>query len=125
AGGEWIVYTVPIVITAVGDHQLEYRSLDAVGNVEEIHSIDIHIVATTPDQDVKPPTTYIDVSYQLGNHYYKYTADETVEVQLLASDDMSGVLDSVYRINTGLWHTYSGPIILTEEGEYQLEYYSV
>src|SRR5690554_5986561 len=74
--------------------------------------------------DVTPPTTYSNVSYQLGNHYYKYTDDETVEVTLTAVDDMSGVFETMYRINSDVWQSYSGTIVLTEEGEYLLEYYS-
>ncbi|MGH2711319.1 MAG: M14 family zinc carboxypeptidase, partial [Actinomycetota bacterium] len=34
-GGDWTTYTGPFQVTEVGDHDLQYRSSDVVGNLEE------------------------------------------------------------------------------------------
>ncbi len=90
-GEEWIRYTSTIVLTT-GIHKFEYRSVDAVGNIEEIHAVDISIV---PD----PPSTRRSVSFQLGNHNSKYTKEDAVGVTLTAI----GNTYTEYRINSGEW----------------------
>ncbi len=59
SGREWLLYNAPIVLSAVELHKLEYRSADVVGNLEEIQSVDVSIVAPTPT-----PKHYIQGSEQ-------------------------------------------------------------
>jgi hypothetical protein len=124
AGEEWQRYSAPIEFNTIGEHKLEYRSVDAVGNQEGIHSLLIPIVNPVL-MDVVAPYTSRNVSFQLGNHYYTYTNQKNVEVTLTASDDVPGELITKYRMNAGPWQIYDRMLFLDEEGEYKLEYYSV
>jgi hypothetical protein len=76
--------------------------------------------------DNEPPVTTIhfDPSEPDGeNGWYKSIPDIYFE----ATDDMSGVNHTFYRIEGGCWEEYlGGPIVfLGEDGEYIIEFYSV
>ncbi|MFC0390188.1 OmpL47-type beta-barrel domain-containing protein [Paenibacillus mendelii] len=44
-GGTWQIYqSTPIVVAAEGDHRVEYRSIDLIGNVEAIKQVSFTIV---------------------------------------------------------------------------------
>ncbi len=48
-----------------------------------------------------------------------------VEVTLSATDDDSGVDYTMYRINNGTWTTYSSSFMVSSNGHYQVDFYSV
>jgi len=47
-----------------------------------------------------------------------------VQVTLSATDDDSGVDYTMYRINNGTWTTYSSSFIVSDNGHYQVDFYS-
>ncbi|MBI4009964.1 MAG: Ig-like domain repeat protein, partial [Candidatus Aenigmarchaeota archaeon] len=49
-------------------------------------------------------------------------SDQTIT--LSPTDALSGVQDTFYRINLGIWTSYVAPIFITDEGINTLEYYS-
>ena len=73
--------------------------------------------------DVTPPfTTYTPVPTPNGKNGW-YVSN--VEVELSATDNISGVKTTYYRIDGNNWSVYTEPFILTSEGEHLLEYYSI
>jgi len=52
-----------------------------------------------------------------------YVSD--VEVSFVAVDDLSGVNATYYRVNGGEWWIYDSPFVISEDGYYMIEYYSV
>ena len=79
---------------------------------------------TTFNDDTTPPVTTIsfDPPEPDGDNGW-YVSD--VEVTLNATDDMSGVNVTYYRINNGTLETYIEPFIVKADGMYLVEFYSV
>jgi len=74
--------------------------------------------------DTTPPVTTctLDPDAPDGDNGW-YVSDVTVTLK--ATDDMSGVNATYYKINGGEWETYDSPFVIWEDGEYMIEYYSV
>ena len=74
-------------------------------------------------EDLTPPETTATASGTVGNNgWYK----SNVLVDLTATDDLSGVLETKYRLNSSTpFEIYSVPINLTNEGINTLEFYSI
>ncbi len=94
-----------------GSHILKVRAVD---NAEyESWSAPVNILIAIPD--ITPPVTvpWYPTSWKNTN----------VMVGLTATDDISGVKETKYRVNGGLWET--GIIILVkDEGNHSIEFYS-
>ena len=72
--------------------------------------------------DATPPETTMDVNGTMGlNGWYV----SPVQVILIATDNQSGVDRIMYQINSGGWSEYSTPILLTQSGNYTIEYYAI
>jgi parallel beta-helix repeat protein len=71
--------------------------------------------------DITPPVTTISFEGNLGGDNW-YTSDITITLN--ATDDLSGVDTTHYRINNGAWITYSGPFMVTDDGAYGIDFYS-
>ena len=99
--------------TQEGINKLEYWSLDLADNEESHHFLYIKL-------DFTPPETSGNISMDWYN--------EDINVNLLAHDNLSGVSETFYRINSGPQQSLklSGqPIITTEGDDNTLEYWSV
>ncbi|HEU5140443.1 MAG TPA: endo-1,4-beta-xylanase [Bacillales bacterium] len=46
-GGEWQTYSAPFAIKADGTTSIDYRSVDQAGNIEEIQTLNVRVVAPT------------------------------------------------------------------------------
>lgn len=90
--------------------------------------ISVSVIPSTGDRvsfdDTTPPnTTHVfDPSYPDGENSW-YASD--VEVTLIAIDDWSGVNATYYRLDGGLWMTYTEPFTVKSDGEHVIQYYSV
>jgi hypothetical protein len=71
--------------------------------------------------DDVPPTTIIDTSGTAGLEGW-FVSDVTVT--LTATDDLSGIAETWYRINGDSWSIYQQPLIITTEGTSTVYYYS-
>ncbi|HDP97363.1 MAG TPA: hypothetical protein ENN25_06715 [Euryarchaeota archaeon] len=69
-----------------------------------------------------PPITSAELSGTEGSNGW-YTSE--VEVTLTATDDASGVNYTMYRIGSGDWEEYTSAIVLDEDGEFTVYFYSV
>ncbi|RDE15558.1 MAG: hypothetical protein C4K47_02710 [Candidatus Thorarchaeota archaeon] len=108
-GNSWFTYMEPIVVGTEGTTVLEYRSVDYAGNTETPSQLSISI-------DMTPPTTDIDMEL-----YYS-----TGMIVLTATDSVSGVAHTYYRIDGVNWVEYTGPFQFSVTAGFNvIEYYSV
>ncbi|HEC89831.1 MAG TPA: PKD domain-containing protein, partial [Thermoplasmatales archaeon] len=100
---------------------IKWYAVDNLGNTEEIHSIEVKV-------DDTPPVTLLEESepYYIDDRGIWVTSDTML--YLNATDYPScgcGVNSSWYKIDDGSWNLYPGRIVILEEGEHTLYYYSV
>jgi len=116
--GEWITYTEPFDVTEDGEYTLSYYSVDLAGNTETTKEVDFKI-----DHDTEPPVTTHEFEGTMGDNDW-YTSN--VVVTLTGEDDSSGVDYTMYKLEDDTeWQEYTGPILVTEDGEHTIMYYSV
>lgn len=107
-GGNWTVYTNPVLVTEEGQ-TIEARTWDQAGNVSNVASADIQIDKTPP---TVPSINTDPAGDTTGN----------VEVTITPGVDMvSGVRMTEYKVGaSSTWETYTGTITLSSEGEHQV-----
>jgi outer membrane protein assembly factor BamB len=114
-GGSAQTYNNPFSISSDGVHTLEFWSVDVAGNSETHQTQTVGIDATGP-------VTQASVSGTVGmNDWYR----SAVQVSLSASDNLSGVQNSNYRVDGGAVQTYSGAFVLASAGQHTVDYWSV
>jgi outer membrane protein assembly factor BamB len=114
-GGPAQTYTTTFSITGDGSYAIEYWSVDTAGNTEAHKTRTMGI-------DTTAPVTQASVSGSAGmNNWYR----SAVQVSLNASDNVSGVYNSFYRIDGGAIQTYAGPFVLSTVGQHTVDYWSV
>ncbi|MDR7073221.1 OmpL47-type beta-barrel domain-containing protein [Fictibacillus barbaricus] len=111
-GKEWKTYSTPFKLES-GKFTIEYRSTDKAGNVESTKSISV-IVDTEA-----PVTTSKTTPEKSGNIF-----NQIVTVKLSATDKLSGVKLTQYRIDGKEWKTYTASFTLKAAGKYKVEYRS-
>ncbi len=103
-----------------GTHTIYYFSEDRAGNIETTKSTEIKI-------DTAPPETLINLSGMNYGFDPVVIGLETI-ISLSSTDQGSGVLSTVYRIDTptdpGLWQSYLGPFSITTGGEHTIYFKS-
>ncbi len=109
-GGAWSAYDAPVQISAEGTTTLEYRSVDVKGNSENINSATVRIDDSAPVTTDDAPAGWVD---------------GPVSVTLEATDTVSGLELTEYRLNGGAWSAYDAPVQISAEGTTTLEYRSV
>ena len=104
-GGSWLTYPAGGVdVDGDGEHTVEFYSVDNVGNEEAVDSETFVI-------DCTAPSTTADV--------------EGSNVTLEASDAVSGVDSTMYRVDGGDWTEYDGTFAVTAAGNHTVDFYSV
>ena len=121
--GAFTTYSAPVRVSGDGEHTLQYRSVDKAGNVEDAKSVVVRIDGT-------PPATTASLD-----------GTGPVTLTLDASDPLSGVATTEYRVNAAVpfgavgaarfaesadWVTYSASAkpVFTLPGPYTVEYRS-
>ncbi len=81
-------------------------------------------IGATNRDDITPPVTActLDPAEPDGLNDW-YVSD--VEVTLNATDDMSGVNVTYYRVNNQGWEIYEYPFVFNNSNQYTIEYYSI
>ena len=114
-GGQWNVYMQPILINSDGKHTVDFYSEDRAGNKETDLQVKIDIDNSAPETDYT-------LSGTVGNNGW-YTSDVTLT--FTAKDDFSGLNKTKYRVNGGGWKLYTAPVMLSDDGAFAINYYSV
>lgn len=103
--GDWTDYTGTITVTTEGIVTIYGRTLDKVGNMSKVSSVESKIDKSKP----QIPIVLLSKSGWSQN-------DVTVQISG-GSDTYSGVKGYRYKLGEeGLWQDYSGPIIIPNEG---------
>jgi hypothetical protein len=71
--------------------------------------------------DTVPPVTTCTLNGDMNGNVYV----SNVTVTLTAIDNGSGVEYTKYKLDTGVWTTYTAPFIVSEDGNHTLSFYSV
>lgn len=71
--------------------------------------------------DTTPPVTEHELSGTQGDAGW-WVSD--VGVELSATDDLSGVDETLYRIDGGAWQSYAGSFVVSGDGTHSVDYYS-
>ncbi|HWP55744.1 MAG TPA: Ig-like domain-containing protein, partial [Pyrinomonadaceae bacterium] len=114
-GGATQTYGSPFTISADGNHAVDYWSVDMAGNVSGVTTVPLKIDATAP-------LTQTAVSGTVGTNGW-YTSN--VQAGLTASDSVSGVQTTFYKIDGGTTKTYTLVFNVQGNGSHTLNYWSV
>ena len=98
-GGPWLLFRETFTIANEGEHRLEYRSTDNVGNQEAVHTLSL-ITDTTP------PITSLTSSGRFMDSSDALFIRQPTAFDLDAVDMLSGVASREYRIDEGRWVPY-------------------
>jgi hypothetical protein len=116
-GGPTQTYSGPFMVDESAVHQVNYWSVDNVGNTEVQKSAEVKI-------DKEGPTTESSLSGTSGNNdYYK----GSVQVTLTASDSVSGLASfgTSYKVDNGTTKTYmSSPFTVSGNGAHTVSFWS-
>jgi len=115
-GGEWAEYNGSFNISDEGAHDVEYYSVDLVGNKEDVKHAKVNIDKSLPSIEC-----YLQPSTPDGKNGW-YTGN--VEVTLSADDNASGVESIKYRIDQNTWKDYNGYFLITIEGNHTFTFYA-
>jgi len=110
-------YTAPVVVSAIGDHTVQYRATDHDGNVSPTGSVGFRLV--DPPEDTTAPTVTAAVSGEQdadGNYL------GTARVTVTATDAGSGVASVEYQVDGGAWTAYTVPIAVATNGAHTVAY---
>jgi len=111
----WKLYAEPFEVSKEGYRTVEAYSFDWAGNREYPKVAEFKI-------DTKPPVTTHKFDGVIGKEGW-FAGDVTVILN--ATDAISGVNYTKYKLDSGEWTNYTAPFDVTENGEYSLCYYSV
>ncbi|RIQ36944.1 hypothetical protein DY240_01465 [Jiangella rhizosphaerae] len=117
-GAGFVAYTAPVVVSAVGDHTVQYRATDNAGNVAPVESVQFTVVEPEPD-DTTPPAVAASVAGE-QNPDGAYVDSATVTVT--ATDTESGVASVVYSLDDGSFVPYTAPVVVSSVGEHTVRY---
>jgi hypothetical protein len=96
-------------ITTDGNHTIEYYSTDQAGNTEEVN-----IAYALLDREAPTTSAIMPEGWQ----------NSDFNIDLNASDSLSGIMATYYRVDSGEWVSGSSVLINTD-GNHQIEFYSV
>jgi photosystem II stability/assembly factor-like uncharacterized protein len=116
-GTTWVQQTSGVTTTLFGVQFVGDVFGWAVGQDGTI----LHTITGGMPQDIWPPVTNVSLA---GNQEGEmYTSNVTVT--FTASDNLSGIAETLYSLDAGSWTTYTGPFLIISEGTHVLKYYSV
>ena len=114
-GGATQTYGSPFTISADGNHVVDYWSVDMAGNVSGVATVPLKI-------DTSAPLTQANGSGTLGtNGWYR----SAVLVSLAASDNLSGVQTTFYKVDGGTTKTYTAAFSVSGNGSHTVNFWSV
>jgi hypothetical protein len=114
-GGLWTTYGSAFSLS-LGAHVVDYYSTDDMGNCEALKTGYVDVVA-----DGDSPVT-VATGLQIDAQSGWRSSAQTVT--LVASDAVSGVLSTEYRVDGGAWTPYVAPFSVAGEGSHAIDFRS-
>ena len=91
-GGDWQIYTTPFNLTGNGMHQINYSSIDNLGNIENVQSITMKIDKTLPTITItKPEQGFLYICDKKIGYVGQTIAIKGITVKVDTSDIISGI----------------------------------
>ena len=115
----WTQYTYDI--SPYSGNGSIYIGIHCVSYDAFVFMIDDFVVTGETGEDTTPPVTTCELSGEMEDDIYV----SDVTVYLNATDDMSGVNYTMYKLDDGAWQEYDGPFVVTEDGDHTVYFYSV
>jgi len=112
--GTWFEYSEGLTVSSDGPHSIRCYAVDVAGNPSSVEEMDFKL-------DLTLPATAFTLEGVAGNNSW-YLSE--VNVTLVPSDSMSGVLRCQYSLDSGIWSDVSGTILLRDEGSHTLRFRS-
>lgn len=110
----WRSYSSPFEISREGGHSVQFYSQDVAGNVESVKSVSVKV-------DKSEPSAAISVLGVMGaNGWYV----SSVSFGFTASDNVSGINSTSYRVDAGGWSDGSPGAIVSQEGRHLVACYA-
>lgn len=101
-----ISYSSPITVAAEGVHNVYEFSADIAGNQESQHAVPVNIDLTAPVTGAS------------------FSGTSTVTVKLSASDNLSGIASTAYRLDGAALKNYTGPFTVATAGSHTVAFSS-
>jgi hypothetical protein len=114
-GGATQTYAAAFTVSSDGNHAVDFWSVDMAGNVGGVSTVMVKIDASAPLTQAAAAGTAGTNGWHLG----------TVQVSLAATDPLSGVQITYYKIDGGTTKTYSVPFSVTGVGSHTVNFWSV
>jgi outer membrane protein assembly factor BamB len=114
-GGATQTYGSPFTISSDGNHAVDYWSVDSAGNVSGVRTVPLKI-------DASAPLTELTASGTAGMNGWFIT---NVQVSLTASDSLSGVQTTYYKIDGGTTKIYTAVFNVQGNGLHTVNFWSV
>lgn len=111
-----------IPVSAAGAHTVDFLVVDHAGN--ELAKQVKFTIAEPPDTAAPVSTLTVNPAAPNGADGW-YTSNMTLTIGAVDNTAGSGVDRIQYRINGGAWNDYTVPVVLTADGSYNVEYYSI
>lgn len=109
----WQSYAGPVAVTGEGEHAVSFRATDASGNTTGERTLEVRIDGTAPETELavtRPPGV---------------EGSDRATLTLSATDEVSGVAATTYRVDGGAWQLAGeGPAVVEGYGEHVVEYAS-
>ncbi len=111
----YTVYRQPIVLSEERSHEIQYYSVDNVGNIDQIHSQTILIDDSAPKS-----------SYQFSGDTKGMVVSSKVKLELTSDDVISGLEGIYYKINGQPEKKYVTPVSFSTlpEGEHEISFFA-
>ncbi len=114
-GGATQTYAGPFTVSGTARHNVNFWSVDKVGNTEAQRAVAVNI-------DSMGPTAQNVVTGPVGNSVY---FNGPIQMSLTAADDLSGVANIYYRIGGGAQQTYTSPFTVSGDGTHPVNFWAV
>ena len=114
-GSNFQVFSTPLIINQEKEYMLKYYAVDNVGNVENLHSVNIILDKTNPK-----------TSINISTDKYENIISGRSKIILEAEDSGVGIKSVFYKIDEGPEKKYITPLRATylSQGEHKLIYYT-
>ncbi|WP_430790293.1 OmpL47-type beta-barrel domain-containing protein [Actinoplanes sp. G11-F43] len=114
----WQPYSNPVVVSALGDHAVQFRATDRAGNTSTVGSVSFSVVAAG-EEDTTAPTVAAQVT---GTEDEAGDYVGSVSFTVTAADAGSGVATIEYQLDGGAWTRYTAAVTVNTVGEHMLHF---